>query len=80
MSVKPTQSDRRASVRQTDLNLADTANDLGRLIRAAFMAAEALLDKDDQGAIQTVLHFAEYKLGEIQNELALRLQATRGAA
>lgn len=80
MSVKPTQSDRRASVRQSDLNLADTANDLGRLIRAAFMAAEALLDKDDQGAIQTVLDFAEYKLGEIQNELELRLQAARGAA
>lgn len=70
----------RPHVRQTDLNLADTANDLGRLLHAAWMAAEALLDKDDQGAIQTVLYFAEHKLGEIQKELEQRLQAARGAA
>lgn len=67
------------SGRQTDLNLADTADDLGRLILAAWMAAEAL-DADHQGAIQTVLYFAEHKLGEIKGELAQRLQTARGAA
>jgi len=67
-------------VRQSDLNLADTADDLRRLILAAWMTAEALLDKDHQGAIQTVLHFAEYKIGEIQKELELRLKTARGEA
>lgn len=69
-----------AAGRMTDLNLADAADDLRRLILAAWMAAEALLDKDHQGAIQTVLYFAEHKLGEIQKELEQRLQAARGAA
>jgi hypothetical protein len=69
-----------APCRQTDLNLADTADDLGRLILAAWMAAEALLDSDHQGSIQTVLTYAEHKLGEIKSELALRLQAARGEA
>ncbi|MCX5581579.1 hypothetical protein [Kaistia terrae] len=69
-----------APCRQTDLNLADTADDLGRLILAAWMAAEALLDRDHQGSIQTVLDYAEHKLGEIKGELALRLQAARGEA
>jgi hypothetical protein len=75
------QGARRASPpRQTDLNLADTADDLGRLILAAWMAAEALADADHQGAIQTVLYYAEHKLGEIQSELAQRRQEARGAA
>jgi hypothetical protein len=44
------------------------------------MSAEALVDVDHQGAIQTVLYFAEHKLGEIQSELAQRRQEARGAA
>jgi hypothetical protein len=69
-----------ATCRMTDLNLADTGNDLGHYIRAAHMAAEALLDKQERDALQIVLYVAEHKLAEIQTELGQRLQPARGAA
>ena len=69
-----------AAGRMTDLNLADAANDLGHYIRAAWMAAEALDEPQDQEAIRIVLYVAEHKLAEIQTELEQRLQAARGAA
>jgi hypothetical protein len=70
---KPTTS------RMTDIDLADAANDLGHYIRAAHMAAEAMLDKQERDAIQIVLYVAEHKLGEIQTELEHRLHSLRGA-
>lgn len=69
-----------AAGRLTDLNLADAADDLGRLILAAWMAAEALADSGHQGAIQTVLDLAEHKLGAIRGELYQRLPEAQGAA
>lgn len=69
-----------AASRMTDLDLADASDDLGHYIRATFMAASALLDKQDRDALQIVLYVAEHKLGEIQTELEHRRQAARGAA
>jgi hypothetical protein len=79
-STKPAAPRKPAAVRMTDLNLADAANDLGHYIRATFMAAEALLDKQERDALQIVLYVAEHKLAEIQTELDHRLHSVRGAA